>query len=70
MKTYTPDPTDPIGRFVMVDVKLVKPFARPVTLVEIKADPRFKDIALVRQSRLSVMPIDDKSWESLIGLGN
>lgn len=70
VKPYYPDPTDPVGRFVMVDVKLVKPFARPVTLAEIKADPRFKDLALVRQSRLSVMPIDEKSWESLINSGN
>jgi predicted RNA-binding protein with PUA-like domain len=70
VKNYYPDPTDPVGRFVMVDVKLVKPFTRPVTLAEIKADPRFKDLALVRQSRLSVMPIDEKSWESLIRLGS
>jgi len=70
VKPYYPDPTDPKGQFGMVDVKIVKPFSRPVTLSEIKADPRFRDLALVRQSRLSVMPIDEKSWKSLIQLGS
>ncbi len=69
IKTYYPDPTDPTGTFGMVDVKAVQPFVRPVTLSEIKADPRFNTLALVRQSRLSVMPIDEKSWEILTNLG-
>lgn len=49
------DPADP--RFVLVDVKPVEALKRPVTLAEIKADPALQDIALIRQSRLSVMPI-------------
>ena len=54
----------------MVDVKALKPFHHPVTLKEIKEDPRLQNLALVRQSRLSVMPIDDTSWEILTQMGN
>jgi predicted RNA-binding protein with PUA-like domain len=54
-KPYYPDPSDPIGRFGMVDVKTVRPFNHPVTLTEIKGDPRLHDLALVRQSRLERM---------------
>ncbi len=69
VKPYYPDPSDPSGRFGMVDVKAVKPFPRPVTLKDIKADPNLQALSLVRQSRLSVMPIDTKSWETLIHMG-
>jgi len=69
VKTYYPDPSDSSGQFGMVDVKTVKPFARPVTLTEIKADPYLQHLALVRQSRLSVMPIDKTSWEVLVSKG-
>lgn len=70
VKTYYPDPSDPSGRFGMVDIKTVNPFPRPVTLKEIKETPDLQHLALVRQSRLSVMPIDTKSWEILIKMGN
>jgi predicted RNA-binding protein with PUA-like domain len=70
IRPYYPDPSDPSGRFVMVDVKTVQPFAHPVTLKEIKEDPRFQHLALVRQSRLSVMPIDEKSWKEIVQMGN
>jgi predicted RNA-binding protein with PUA-like domain len=70
IKPYYPDPSDSLGRFGMIDVKAVSPFSRPVTLKEIKEDGRFQHLALVRQSRLSVMPIDEKSWEMLIKMGN
>jgi len=66
VKLYRPDPSDASGRFGMVDVKAVKPFVRPVTLAEIKAEPRLKDLALVRQSRLSVLPVGKDEW-TLIG---
>jgi len=66
---YYPDLSDPSARFGMVDVKTVGPFPRPVTLKEIKEDPRLVHLSLVRQSRLSVMPIDTKSWEILTHLG-
>src|SRR5689334_3275192 len=51
------DPTDEKGIFVTVDVKAVTPLRKPVTLAEIKADARFKDMALVKYSRLSVQEV-------------
>jgi len=68
-RTYYPDPTDPSGRFGMVDFKAVRPLVRPVTLEEIKADPRLGHLALIRQSRLSVMPIDDDAWALICAMG-
>ena len=68
-KTYYPDPTDETGKFGMVDVKALKPLKKPVTLATIKADPELADLALVRQSRLSVMPIDAKAWTKIVKLG-
>ncbi|MBO9506657.1 EVE domain-containing protein [Thalassospira sp. A3_1] len=64
-----PDPTDATGKFVQVDFKTVKPVPRPVTLADIKADPRFAELPLLRQSRLSVMPIDDASWKAICEMG-
>ena len=69
VREYYPDPSDESGRFGMVDFKAVKPIARPVTLAEIKAEPRLEGIALVRQSRLSVMPIEDDHWRLICDLG-
>ncbi len=60
-----PDPSDPTGRFVMVDIKPVMPVKTPVTLSEIKAEPKLADLALVRQSRLSVVPVAGKEWQIL-----
>lgn len=60
-----PDPTDPTGRFVCVDFKALAPVPRPVTLAEIKADPRLAHLALLKQSRLSVVPIDADAWAVL-----
>ena len=65
VRLYYPDPTDKSGRFGMVDVKAVAAAANPVTLAAIKAEPRLSHLALVRQSRLSVMPVDAKSWDIL-----
>jgi predicted RNA-binding protein with PUA-like domain len=62
IKEAYPDPTDPKGVFVMVDVKAVKPFLKPVTLAEIKAEPRLKEMALVKYSRLSVQPVTAAEW--------
>ena len=59
---YHPDPTDASGRFGMVTVKAVKSLSTPVTLADIKADERLWDMALVRQSRLSVTPVAAKQW--------
>ena len=57
-----PDPADATGKAYVVDVGPVKKLARPVTLKAIKADAWFKDFALVRISRLSVMPVTDAEW--------
>jgi predicted RNA-binding protein with PUA-like domain len=56
------DPKDPSGKSAVVDVGPVAKLFRPVTLREIKADPRFKTFPLVRISRLSVMPVTDDEW--------
>ncbi|MGA8603313.1 MAG: EVE domain-containing protein [Beijerinckiaceae bacterium] len=66
IKGYYPDPLDKTGVFGMVDVKAVKPLAKPVTLAEIKADPRLKDMVLVKSSRLSVQPVTDAEWRTVL----
>ncbi len=63
VKTAYPDPSDKSGKAVTVDVKAVGPVKQPVTLAAIKADPKFKDFKLVRQSRLSVVPVSDEHWK-------
>ncbi|MCW5699813.1 MAG: EVE domain-containing protein [Rhodospirillales bacterium] len=63
------DPSDASGRFGMVDFKALAPLPRPVTLAAIKADGRLAHIALVRHTRLSVMPIDDDAWAILCEMG-
>ena len=62
------DPNDPKQSFVLVDVKPVMPVAREVGLKEIKADPRLQHLALVRQSRLSVSPVDDPAWRLICAM--
>ena len=59
------DPNDPSGKAAVVDVGPVKKLARPVTLKEIKADAFFNTFALVRISRLSVMPVTDAEWHRI-----
>jgi predicted RNA-binding protein with PUA-like domain len=63
-----PDPADPAGKFVIVKVRPDRPLPREVSLKAIKADPRLADLALVRQSRLSVMPIGDAHWTILCAM--
>ena len=63
---YHPDHTDASGRFGMVDVKAVQAVNKPVTLAEIKANPKLEDLALVRQSRLSVVPVSPDHWAELL----
>ena len=63
-----PDPSDKAGRFVMVDVRPLMPVKIPVTLAAIKADPRLKSLALLRQSRLSVSPVESPEWAILSGM--
>jgi predicted RNA-binding protein with PUA-like domain len=69
VREYYPDPSDASGRFGMVDFKALHPLARPVSLAEIKADGRLDHIALIRQSRLSVMPLDDGAWRMIAEMG-
>jgi len=64
-----PDPKDKSGKAYIVDIVPVRKLQRPVTLHEIKADPFFKDFALVRISRLSVMPVTDAQWQRIQKLG-
>ncbi len=69
VKEYYPDPGDASGRFGMVDVKPVAALKTPVTLAQIKATPALRELPLVRQSRLSVMPIDAGAWALICRMG-
>jgi len=57
-----PDPDDETGRFCLVDLSAVKSAAKPATLADIKTTPTLENIALVRQPRLSVMPLEEKAY--------
>jgi predicted RNA-binding protein with PUA-like domain len=70
VKAAYPDPTDKDGKAVTVDIKAVQPVKHPVTLAAIKADPKFKDFKLVRQSRLSVVPVDKEQWDLIVKMSN
>ena len=69
VREYYPDHTDQSGRFGMVDFKALIPLETPVSLKQIKADPKLKDMALVRQGRLSVSPVTPEEWEYICKLG-
>lgn len=69
VKEAYPDPTAEKGGWVSVDMKAVAPMPKPVTLVAVKADPHLADLALVRQSRLSVQPVSAAHWAYLCELG-
>jgi predicted RNA-binding protein with PUA-like domain len=64
-----PDPTTDDERWVVVDLKPIKPFKVPVTLEEIKAHKELSEIALIKQTRLSVIPITKKEFQVLLKLG-
>ena len=70
VKEYYPDPTDKTGRFVVVDVKAIKKLKNPVSLDQIKENSKLQDIALVKQSRLSVMPLKKIEWDIIIRMSN
>jgi len=59
------DKTDKSGRFVAVKVKFIEKLSKPVTLESIKKSKELSHLALIKQSRLSVMPVDSKSWKIL-----
>ena len=70
VKEYYPDPTDKTDSFVVVDVKATKKLKKPVSLDQIKENNKLKDIALVKQSRLSVMPLKKIEWDIIIKMSN
>ena len=70
IKEYYQDPTDKSGRFVVVDVKPLNKLSKPVSLDEIKKSKKLNNIPLIKQSRLSVMPISKKEWEEILKLSN
>ena len=57
------------GKLGMVDIKPKQPLKNPVTLAAIKAEPKLANLGLVKQSRLSVMPVDEKSWKLICAMG-
>ncbi len=69
VREFYPDPTAEDGGWCCIDVHTVGPMPRPVSLADIKAMPAFADLALVRQSRLSVVPVSDAHWRTLCGIG-
>ncbi len=68
IKEHYPDPTDSTERFVAVTVKAKQDLENPVSLAKIKAEKKLSDILLVKQSRLSVMPITAKDWRIILSM--
>ena len=66
VKEHYPDPTDSKNKFVAVNVKAIKKLKIPVTLEIIKNNKKLKNIALIKQSRLSVMPLKKTEWDEII----
>lgn len=64
-----PDTTDPTGKWHCVDVAAVAPLPRPVTLADVKAEPRLADMVLVKNSRLSVQPVTPDEWALVCEMG-
>ena len=69
IKEHYKDKTDQSGRFVAVTVSFIKKLNKPVTLNEIKKTKELSHLLLIKQSRLSVMPIDSKSWKIINNMG-
>ena len=65
-----PDSTTDDARWDCVDIKAVRPFVTPVSLAQIKDDPRLSDMALVKSARLSVQPVTETEWEIVCALGD
>ena len=70
VKEHYPDPTDKTGRFVVTDVKAKKKLKRAVSLEEIKNTPKLSSIALIKQSRLSVMPLTKNEWDLILKMSS
>lgn len=69
IREYYPDDSDPTGKFVMVDVKAVKPMPNPVTLADVKAEPKLAQMSLVTSMRLSVQPVTAQEWALVSKMG-
>jgi predicted RNA-binding protein with PUA-like domain len=69
-KTYMPDPSDESGKFGMVQMSCVEPLKIPVSLEQIKANQALQDLPLLKQSRLSVMPITPEQWQVIIDMAD
>ena len=68
-KLWYLDPTDPNGKFGMVDVRAIEALPKPVSLADVKADERLAEMPLVTNTRLSVQPVDAKSWKIICRMG-
>ena len=66
---YRKDPTDETGRFGLVVVKAVEDMPKPVTLAQVKAEPKLKDMVLAKAPRLSVQPVTEFEWRFICKLG-
>src|ERR1043166_6006956 len=66
---YRPDPPDETGKFGLVDVKAVADMPKPVTLAEVKATTKLKDMVLVKAARLSVQPVKEAEWALICKMG-
>jgi predicted RNA-binding protein with PUA-like domain len=66
---WRPDPTDESGKFGLVQVRAVAPLKTPVTLEQVKADPKLAETVLAKNSRLSVQPVDAAAWKYICKLG-
>ena len=70
-RTAFPDPTSPQGEdWTSVELSVERPLKNPVTLDQLKSDRRFRDLLLLRQSRLSVMPVPPKLFSTIVALGS
>ena len=70
IQEHFPDPTAEAGSpWVVVQIKAAEPLPRPVTLETVKAEPRLKDMALLKQSRLSVQPVTAEEWKLISKMG-
>jgi predicted RNA-binding protein with PUA-like domain len=68
VRAFYPDPDD--AKSGLVDLEAVRQLPRPVTLAELKANGSFDDLGLIRQSRLSVMPVSPAHWQAILKLAN
>lgn len=66
---YRPDPTDETGKFGLVEVTALRDLPKPVTLAEIKSEPKLAEMVLVKNSRLSVQPVSAAEWQVILKMG-